>query len=406
MNAREKKYVAVLAACVVFLFLLEWFMPKQLDWTPTYSRHDKIPYGTYLIYEELPAIFPGQQISPLTQTLYEYYQEDSLRSGQNFVVITGSFTPDKLELAALLKYVEGGAHAFVSAENFGDDLQDTLGIEATQSLRMDNMISQDTTPDQTRLVNPRLDEGKPYLHKRSVMATFLRADRRLAGQVAILGKDSTGAANFLRIAHGKGAFYLHSAPKLLTNYHFLRQPNEHYIAHCLSYLPKNQEVVWMDYYAFGRGEVATPLRYILKTEALRWAWFTALALMTAYVLFNLKRRQRVIPVMTAPANTTLEFVETIGKLYYQTGDHHNLALKKIRYLKEYIRQHYYLATNVIDDEFYQALAAKSAKPVEQVRQLFGLVANIEAATSLSEKDLHALHAAIADFKKAAPRQAR
>ena len=61
-----------------------------------------------------------------------------------------------------------------------------------------------------------------------------------------------------------------------------------------------------------------------------------------------KRKQRIIPVITPLKNTSLEFVETIGRLYYQKGTRSGIAHKKIIFFLDFIRTRYNIATNVFN----------------------------------------------------------
>ena len=54
------------------------------------------------------------------------------------------------------------------------------------------------------------------------------------------------------------------------------------------------------------------------------------------MIFNAKRRQRVVPIINPLPNTTLDFTKTIGNLYYQEGNHQNIVDKKIIYFLEKI----------------------------------------------------------------------
>ena len=73
----------------------------------------------------------------------------------------------------------------------------------------------------------------------------------------------------------------------------------------------------------------SPLRFILSQPALKWAWYLLLAGVLIFIIFNLRRTQRPIPILPKNLNTSVEFVKTIGNLYYQEGDIRNLIDKKI-----------------------------------------------------------------------------
>ena len=113
--------------------------------------------------------------------------------------------------------------------------------------------------------------------------------------------------------------------------------------------------------------------------------------------FEMKRRQRIIPVIKPLGNTTLEFVSTIGNLYYQNGDHKNIAEKKILFFLDQIRSRFWLNTNRLDDAFTTSLAKKSGKDQEEVRKIVDTINNIRSQPSISADELLDLNTKIESF---------
>jgi hypothetical protein len=52
---------------------------------------------------------------------------------------------------------------------------------------------------------------------------------------------------------------------------------------------------------------STPLRFFLTNDFLRWALRLSVFGLILYILFEMKRRQRVIPVITPLRNSTVRF---------------------------------------------------------------------------------------------------
>ena len=57
-----KIYVAIASVILAVYFLAMYNKPKPVDWTESFSRKDKIPFGTFVLYERLGDIFPGSKI--------------------------------------------------------------------------------------------------------------------------------------------------------------------------------------------------------------------------------------------------------------------------------------------------------------------------------------------------------
>jgi hypothetical protein len=183
-----------------------------------------------------------------------------------------------------------------------------------------------------------------------------------------------------------------------TNAYLLPGENHRFAATSLSYLPV-QDVIWTEYYQLGRMEAATPLRFILTNEPLRWAYFITIISLIIFMIFEAKRKQRIIPVIKPLGNTTLEFVKTIGNLYYQQGEHKAIAEKKINYLFDQIRTRYWINTNKLDENFIVSLAKKSGKSEEDVRAMVMAIKNIQSQPSIAMEALIDLNDRIEKFNK-------
>ena len=115
------------------------------------------------------------------------------------------------------------------------------------------------------------------------------------------------------------------------------------------------------------------------------------------MIFNAKRKQRIVKVINPLKNTTVDFTKTIGNLYFETKDHDNLIEKKITYFLEYIRRVYYLDTQILDDKFVKNLASKSGNDENDVKKLINQIVHLKAKTACNEGDLLRLNKAIEDF---------
>jgi hypothetical protein len=132
---------------------------------------------------------------------------------------------------------------------------------------------------------------------------------------------------------------------------------------------------------------------------LKAALYTALITMLLYMIFQSKRRQRIIPVVTPPRNSTVDFVETIGQVYLGKGNHRNIALKQITYLFEQFRSRYGLDTSVPDDALARKLAHRSGFPEAQSLAMMELIRHVRSEESISDQHLIRLDRYIQEFHK-------
>ena len=142
---------------------------------------------------------------------------------------------------------------------------------------------------------------------------------------------------------------------------------------------------------------STPIRYILSQPSLKWAYFTLIISLIFFVIFRGRRDQRVIPIIKPLSNTTLEFVETVGNLYFRQSNHKNIADKKITYFLDFIRIKYSLKTLQLNDELVKQLSEKSAIDVIELRKLFKLINLVSVSTSIKKETLLELNNQIENF---------
>ncbi len=106
-----------------------------------------------------------------------------------------------------------------------------------------------------------------------------------------------------------------------------------------------------------------------------------------FIFFYGRRKQRIIPVIPLLTNSTVEFVETVGNLYYQQKDYKNIAEKKISYLLDYIRNKYFIKTSSFDEETIQKIAEKSSLPSGKIKSLFREIEKINHSQKITEEEL-------------------
>jgi hypothetical protein len=393
---KEWKYLAFLGLAVVVYLAVKLFAPRDLDWTVTYHKEDKNPFGAYIIHHLAPDIFPGQSIRHSYQTIYELY--DSIDNPVNFLSFSNTFTPDPEDIKSLLKNVELGGNAFISAHNFYGDFSDTLKLLTYdyyfESTHSDYSYQGDTS--ELHFKNPSLARGKSFQFPRNnIHNYFSRFDSVKCHVVAVNDLDLPVT---IRMEWGKGNLFLNSTPLAFTNAYALHGDNPDFVAQSLSLLPR-QDLIWTEFYHVGRMESYTPLRFILSSEPLRWAYYLTVLSILIFMIFEAKRKQRIIPVIKPLTNTSLEFVETIGTLYYQHGDHKNIAEKKISFLLEYIRSKFWMNTTKITPDFVRALARRSGHPEEEVMSLFKLIHTIQSKDQITENELVGLNKKIEKFHK-------
>lgn len=387
---KDWKYILYISLAFGLFVVVKLISPRQHDWTMTLAHEDTNPYGTYALNELLPGFFPENEVHHSYLTLYEL--KDSLRRPGNIFIVSRRFDAAEADTKALLNYVNKGGTAFISAQYFSGTLADTLNLYATDYL-FDNILKP-TDSAAIHFTNPALDTLREFVFKTdNIHNYFSRFD---TVRTSVIAKNHEGNPISIRIHWGQGDFILNTTPMAFTNIYLLARQNHEFIAGMLSYLPK-KDIEWTEFYHVGRREIQTPLRVILTTEPLSWAYYLTITALLLFMLFEMKRKQRIIPIQPPLANTTLEFVSTIGNLYYHNQEHKNIAEKKIAFLLENIRTKYYINTQVHDAAFISTLSRKSGKSEASLHQLFGLIDAIRANNEIQASVLMDLNKKIEDF---------
>lgn len=373
--------------------LFEYYRPKPIVWTPTYQNDDKIPFGTQALFEMLPPVMQQSDIKTVRLPVYNFLSETALPTRSNYIAVCQEFKVDANDQRKLLTYVRQGNNALISAYNLPDSLGTVLGFEADEKRPTDR----DTTLQQN-FVNPRLRKSKGYHFFHDDGRNFLIIKK--PQNITVLGRNARQEPIFIKIQYGRGSFFIHNLPLAFTNYYVLDPKTSDYAFKALSYLPP-LPTYWDEYQKQGRfdEDQQSIFRYIRSQPALNWAYYLVIFGLVFYAIFAGKRTQRVIPIIEPLQNTSLDFVKTVGRLYFQQRNHDNLARKKIQYFLADLRERYGLNTAVLDKEFLETLARKSSVSIEEATELVTLLRNAQKSIDLSESDLLTLNRAIEQFNQ-------
>lgn len=402
----------LLGVYLLVIVLIGIIQPKPIDWRPTFTASDKIPYGTYILRNELKNIFPERGIE---NNKIDFYNFSPRPTHSNYIIINTSLQADELGSRAMLQFVRNGGSLFIASNTIPQTFEDSLGIQIKRDF--DVLTQTDSVQTCTlELANPQFHSSS-FRFRKEYTSLYIddidtaaytsvldeEADTTTAHTYNILprtalGYDNKSRVNFVQIPFGEGNIYVHVFPYAFSNYHMLEGNNSVYIQNCLSYLPV-VHTYWDEYYnPYCQTEEQTPLRYILSVPGYQWAYYIAVIAGIAYVLFFARRKQRIIPIIAPPQNLSLEFTRTIGTLYYQQKNHKDIAEKKMVYFLEKVRTHYHLPTQLLDDTFQQKLADKSNAQKETVKELFALYFyHIRDKQYINEQELIRLNAAFEKF---------
>ncbi|MCK7591583.1 DUF4350 domain-containing protein [Subsaxibacter sp. CAU 1640] len=395
MSKTVKIYIGLLVVLFVGLTIIEFSKETPIDWSRTYQETDKIPYGTFVFYEELPNLFPDSDIEDIKVSPYEYFddyynwQDSTYSISGSYVHIDEYAAIDDVSAQELLDFASYGNDVFISTSYPPQKFYDSLGLDTEHRYDIKGEAEFGFTNSTFKNDSITIDKGLSNIY-------FSKLNSSITTVLGYQKFDSIKHINFVKIDYGYGSVYLHLQPVAFTNYHLLKKDNQKYAAAAMSYLP--DDAIYYDYHSkVGQDLGSSPMRFVLSQPALRSAWYLALLSLVLFMIFNAKRKQRIVKVIKPLENTTVAFTKTIGNLYYETKDHNNLIDKKITYFLEYIRRVYYLDTQLLDDKFVKNLSVKSGKDKELTKKLIDLIVYLKAKPNCTESDLLNLNKRIEDF---------
>lgn len=392
---QNKTLIVFIALAVIILGLLvynEATKPEPIDWRPTYTSKDKIPFGLYVFEHEAKNLFKGDTIEKFRKTpyqffddLYDYDKEDYKKTG-TFISISEGGQLDDESVKELLSFASYGNAVFITAKYFPGKILDTLKIQTNENeFRIDSIqLSLQNKPTKKYW----LDKGfsQVYFDKLVPNDTL-----KVLGNQEALGKKYP---NYIAAKFGRGTVMLHTQPAVFTNYHLLKNNHYQYTEKLTEHIQPGN-IFWQNgSERVGPGESDSKLSYIMQQPALRAAWRLGLIGLVFFIFFNARRKQRVIPEIAPMRNTTVDFAKTIGNLYYQEGNHHTIIEKKVIYFLEKIRTEYLIDTYSLDDDFIEKLQLKTGKPFEDIQKAIRLIKKNRHELQSTEADVIAINKAI------------
>lgn len=397
---------------------------QRFSWRETFKIESKEPYGLFALYDlfsDYPAV---KKMNTLEDSLAGQLPLVTEGEFANYVFIGEGIYMRKQDLNALVEFVSAGNTAFIAAKVLPYDLMFYLYYDECDYLPWDGLSTYTDSTLQLNFDHPDLHRTKDF--------TFKYANRFAVSErqwqyfsndyycdtmgLQPIGHANDSRTNFVRVPYGEGYFFLHSQPLLFTNYYMVGEEGRAYAERAFSHL-NDGPIYWDEYSRIPesmareqnnayrsdprRLRTESPLQYILEQPPLAWAWYTLIGIGLLFLLFRTKRRQRVIPVVHPPRNTSLQFVQTIGFLYYQRASHQQLAVQSIKLLRTYVKERYGMKWRDDNEQFMQQLSARSGVSPDLVQKIAQDAHNIPRYTALVETELVKFHQRLERFYQAA-----
>lgn len=385
MNRTFKIYALIFIIIMVILALLEVNKKEVVDWRKNFDVNEKSPFGLFVFNQEVKDLFKNN-LKKVDVTAYDYYNENQ-KKPHNILVVESEIDTESWN--KILDEVSKGSDAMLIIAKMPKEISDSIGF-------YDSQISFE-------------DKNVLKLTDKKYQNDFIKLDKFPSGRgfsyikpgVEVLGKtveeDNSDQANFIKAKLGKGNIYVHCEPLFLTNYYLLKSGNTQYTQDVFSYL-KDRETLW--FVEANTKESRFFMRFILGNPALKYVWWLLLSGLVLFIFFNAKRKQRIVPIIEPLKNTSLDFVKSIGNLYLQEGDFHDMMAKKAQYFLNKVRLDLLIDTQNLDDEFAKKLQLKTGKNIEIINESVSLIKKAQDPyASVMKEDLIRMNKLLDDILK-------
>ncbi len=378
------------------------YQAANQDWSLKYEEEGKAPYDLKIMRAILDEQYTLQPTTDrVTKTLS---READKAQGTTYVYVGNEPKYTEDEAWHLRQYVSAGGEAFIITNEIPDSLGQflfyaedcgsftdwmgrNLGVEGGQVYA--GFTHPSISGELYSFEPSEFDYNVNWNYWRYIPEQVFCNEGDRTYPIAKLGEftdnreDSKQAnyTNFVRLKVGEGYFYFHTNPIMFTNYYLDGDSLAANYARNVFAHASNNQLIWDresvnlpkvegKKRARPSGPPPKPLQYIFSRTALRWSWYLLLGLSLTYILFRGKRRQRRVPIRSSNRNTSLEFVETIGTLYFQQQDHKGIINKQMHLFLGHIRQRYHLVTRDLDEKLIDRIVVRARVDRTIVQDIF------------------------------------
>jgi len=401
------KFIVFILLLIPVMFLFEQSFTKEFSWDASFNKNDKQPFGCFVFDDVLSSSLKGNY--SISDKTFFQLNNDSTTRPKAFLVLSDYAFMDSVQFRSMISLLRKGNKIMFVSSTFSPYLVDSLRITAHNSF-----IGYDDVKAMTRQTKKRkplflcnsATPRKVYRFYPQICTDFFSQvtpagpkiknelnDKRkhtwlsdTPSTVLAINRERFPVAFSKKV--GKGELFMVSTPLLFTNYGVLDQQNAGYVFSLLSYM-KGMPLVRYDASVTKSEAKETPLRYFLSQPPLRWSIYLSMFVLILFMRFNAKRRQRIIPVIEPPVNTTLDFIKQIGTLYYQKKDYLGILRKKRIYFAKALKKETYIdiEEEALTMDLCHRLSNKTGMEAEKIYKILKDLELLQYDIPIDEKTL-------------------
>jgi hypothetical protein len=399
--------IIVLAAAVILAVVST--QDARYNWTETFDNQGKEPYDLSLFRQVMEATAGKDSFTVIS----DLKSDTNLvhKTGTAFIYIDSRAFFDSSNVDMLLSYAANGNTILISAANNHKIITSLLGDCISQDLPLVKRIkakrvypSLAETDTNAVIYYNEIDEIQRYPW------TWYDLEYCEADSVQEIGNFKAidrWYTNTITVEHGTGKIILHSTPLMFTNYHMRNEPVYEHAQLLLSQADAT-ELVWYDPKVFisqpqNRPLITeSPLKFILGNAPLRWAWYTLILLAMLFLITGVRRLQRPVPVLAAPPNDTLAYLDVVSRMYQKEGRHKHVVQVQYKLMLNHLRIRYKLPVSNIDKSFFREASIRLKIDEPAIIEFFAELDRARNNSTLTDEDLAMIDYKITEFYARCP----
>lgn len=374
---------ALVVLLVVVLVVIGTTTKNSTRFRPDFRYTSTQPYGSKAVIDWLKN---NQHRKVTTSRKNLASLADSTKGRVTLCIVTDDFTPDSASMVALDTLLSRGSTVVINATYFSSEFLSEYSLE-DYYLDGDGFPIADARHGNRVLTNHsratglwlalRIATPASEQHTNELLHDTLRSNAHVYdGRVPhnwrkiLVSASPDSVVLAARLELPKGTLILSTAPQLFTNYGMLYDRIWNATEVIAGYLPEGQ-IVWDEYYKPQSDQIKEKefLDLVANNRGLALAYWILLGGLGVYIVVYSRRRQRAIPSVSKPSNTTREFLQNIMALYWMRRDNKAVAERIALQVRKHLVHKMHINTDSQQNVLGMRIAAATGLQTEVVQRL-------------------------------------
>ena len=415
----KKKWPILIAfsvlICLAAFFYYLYSKSPTYNWSQNYNQSSGSPYGNELLFKLTKSLYPEKDFIKIEEPLRYNSDFNTLKSKNNIYFYSGySFVPDQSTVSSLYDFIRKGNQVFIASNEVSEYFLDSMLRPELKSVNSSaNALSQiQCMQYKLQLLHPGLKLNDTPIIKLKYLQTYipmqagyfseeffenqslnnLDYDYYKIGNLEL--SDHEKYTNYIKIKVGEGWLHLYASPLVFTNY-YLRKKDVFIYAQKVFLHLEPGNIYWHVNTFASEGIIdneaktnESPFEVLLSFRSFQYAWYSFLGAIILFSIFSFKRKQRSILVIGKNKNTSIEFAQTITKLYLADGNHKNIAEQKFRYFFNFIRTKFGINLKNNNTEDKTKLAYLSKVSLEKIDKILFNYTKMQSLPDTNKEELN------------------